>query len=206
MCWKRIKTGAWGGALALLLAASPVWAQLSAVDADGERVTLNPKGKTTLVLVGNDEHEEDLRKAASHVDSVRGRPDFRLYVVVDLQDSLGSFAPELVTNQMKENMNNAVPELRKLYALHGNPADPRADMATFADFDGKLVRALGWKGETEDYLRAVVFDRNGKVVERWGELRKQEYPEMAARVNQALGVTPKAVPAAEAVRVAQPVE
>jgi len=195
---------------AMVLGTLPALGALSAKDADGRMVEINPKGKTTLVLIGNDEHGGALRDAARMVDNVRGRSDFRLYVVVDLQDTFGAdLAPDLVTDRMKENMDNEVPQLRKLYAMHGNNANPRTDMATFADFDGKLVQALGWKDETDDYMRAILFNKDGKVVMRWNELRKENYPAMSSKVNQTLGggavATPKAVPA-KAVRVAQPVQ
>ncbi len=170
-----------------------------AKDADGKNVTLNPAGQTTLILIGNDDHEDDLREAARVVDDIRGNPKFRLYVVVDLRDSLGGIAPNLVYSQMKENMDAEQPQLRELYKLHGNKNNPRKDMATFADFNGQIVDLLGWKDETEDYLRAVLYDKNGRVVQRWNALKKKDYPQMGAKARTEVGGSPvraaKAVPA-----------
>lgn len=205
MYWKNANRD-W---LTLVLSATACWVlafsvasaqyTFGAKDADGKNVTLNPQGQTTLILIGNDDHEDDLRDAARVVDDIRGNPKFRLYVVVDLRDSLGGIAPNLVYSQMKENMDDEQPQLRELYKLHGNKRNPRKDMATFADFDGQIVNMLGWKDETEDDIRAVLYDKNGRVVARWDALKKRDFPKMGAKAREQVGGSPvraaKAVPA-----------
>lgn len=194
MSWKNVNSPVSALALSVavgalvVLAAVPASAQYTfgAVDADGKNVAINRSGQTTLVLIGNDDHEDALREAARVVDDVRGVPSFRLYVVVDLRDSIGSMAPNIVKSQMKESMDEEVPQLRQLYAKHGNRNNPRADMATFADFDGQIVNMLGWKSETEDHMRAVLFDKSGKAVARWDKLRKGDYPQLERQVRQRL--------------------
>lgn len=158
--------------------------EIVVVDSDDRRVKLNEKGIVTLVLVCSEESESACREAGRVMDPYHGTKDFRHRVIVDLRDSWGGMVEALVKMQMRDNMDEEAERLEAVYKSKGSPRDPRKDLSATADFDGAITKRLGFGKPSED-LRAVLFDRNGAVIERWEKVPNSQV--LLQAVSRAVG-------------------
>ncbi|MDE1169919.1 MAG: hypothetical protein PW734_01710 [Verrucomicrobium sp.] len=167
--------------LALPLHAAPV----EGTDVDNRKTVLNASGRVGVVLSSSPATQKATREAGRVLDAYRGRPDFQLFIVVDLRGSIAGALPPIVRGEMRENLNGEAKRLAPFYAANGNAENPRGSLEAFSDFDGKLSRSLGW-AETPEKLRCVVYGKDGQEAARWDDLR--DYAALQAAVKKALGL------------------
>ncbi len=173
--------------LALLGSVSVQAASLQAIDVDDRPVVLNSPGAVTAVISSSPDTQNATRDAGAQLDRYRGRPDFRLVIVVDLRDSLAGIVGGYVRDRMKQNLDAEALRLRPFYRANGNPHNPRPDLEAIPDFDGKIVDSLHWDKDPAR-LRVTVFGRDGHVLRRWDDLK--DYRELDAAVTKGLAPQP----------------
>ena len=171
------------GLLAVATAAAPILA----TDADGRPVAVNAPGKVVAVLSSSPATQDQTRAAGRVLDGYRGRPDFRLVIVVDLRGSFAGVVPGIVRRRMRDELDKEAVRLAPFYRANGNANDPRPDMESIPDFDGTVCKPLGW-AETPGKLRVVLFGADGKPLAHWDDLQPADYPKLHAAARQALGL------------------
>lgn len=164
-------------------AASATTPPIQAVDADDHRVTLNARGRITVVFLCSEQTQKEIRDAAGKIDPFRGLEKFRVVAVVDLRDSLGSMVGGIVKWRMQDDLDDEAERLTPYYRANGNQKNPRPDLSAVPDFNGAICKALGWP-KVSNKLRAVVFGPDGKALKRWDDL--ENYQELYDVVEKAL--------------------
>jgi hypothetical protein len=143
--------------------------KLKAVDADNHTILLNRPGLITLVLGTGEDSQDAARAAGRAMYPLRGRPDFQLIVVVDLRDSIATWAPSIVLAQMRSNLDHEAIALKPYFLKNGNKGNPRNSSYVIPDFSGTICPQLGWT-DTSDHLRGILFGVNGREIERWDKI------------------------------------
>ena len=143
--------------------------KFKAVDADNHSVFINKPGLITLLLGTNQDSQDAARTAGQAMYPFRGRPDFDLVVVVDLRDSIATWAPSIVLSQMRSNLDKEAIEIKPYFLKNGNKSNPRATSYVIADFSGTICPQLGWTGSSDD-LRGILFGGDGREIERWDKI------------------------------------
>ena len=139
--------------------------KLRATDADNRLVILNRLGVVTIVIGTNEDSQDMARKAGVAMYPFQGRPDFQLIVVVDLRDSIATWAPSIVTSQMRSSLDDEAIQLKPHFLANGNRSNPRWSSHVIPDFSGTICPQLGWK-ESSDELRAIIFGADGREFKR----------------------------------------
>ncbi|HEY0257893.1 MAG TPA: hypothetical protein VGC39_10660 [Candidatus Methylacidiphilales bacterium] len=147
----------------------PRYRKFKAVDADNHSVLLNRPGLITLVLGTNEDSQDAARSAGKVMYPFQGRPDFQLVVVVDLRDSLATWAPDIVLSEMRSNLDEEAIELKPYFLKNGNKSNPRYTTYVVPDFKGTICPALGWT-DSSDNLRGILFGADGLEIERWDKI------------------------------------
>lgn len=166
------------------VAPAPAVAPIVVTDAMDKKITLNPQGRVTVILLCTEESQTAARDAGRKVDAFRGLPPFRVIAVVDLRDSLGNMVEGIVKWRMQDELDDESERLTPFYRANGNKNDPRPDLTAVPDFKGTVCKALGWT-KVSNTLRAVVFGPNGQPLQRWDSLT--DYNELYAVVAKAMG-------------------
>ena len=143
--------------------------KIKAVDADNRTILLNRLEMVTLVLGTNEDSQDSARAAGQAMYPLQGRPDFQLVVVVDLRDSIASWAPSLVTAKMRSNMDEEAVELKPYFLKNGNKGDPRKSLVVIPDFSGTICPQLGWTDGSDD-LRGILYGTEGREIARWDKI------------------------------------
>jgi hypothetical protein len=143
--------------------------KLRAVDADNHTILLNRPGLITLVIGTSEDSQDGARAAGKAVYSLQGRPDFQLIIVVDLRDSIATWAPSIVTARMRSNLDQEAIELKPYFLKNGNKSNPRKSLVVIPDFSGTICPQLGWT-EGSDDLRGILFGINGREIARWDKI------------------------------------
>jgi len=121
-------------------------------------------------VLGTSEDSQDAARAAGvAVYPLQGRPDFQLIVVVDLRDSIATWAPSIVTARMRSSLDDEAIELKPYFLKNGNKSNPRYSSYVIPDFKGTICPQLGWTGSS-DHLRGIVFGVDGREIERWDKV------------------------------------
>lgn len=178
-------------------AAAALAAPFKVVDADNHKILLNRPGMVSLVIGTSEDSQDAAREAGKAVYPFQGLPDFQLIVVVDLHDSVASWVPSVVINQMRSSLDKEAIELKPYFVKNGNKNNPRSFSHVVADFTGTTSTQLGWP-ETADYLHAVLFGPDGHEAKRWNKVESMD--DMATAVKAALvahrtSLSPPAPPA-----------
>jgi hypothetical protein len=119
------------------------------------------------VIIGTSEDSQDAaRRAGRAMYPFQGMPDFQLIVVVDLRDSIASWAPGVVIDHMRRSLDEEAVELKPYYLVNGNKNNPRRFCHVVPDFKGTIVPQLNWNG-TPDELHAIVYGADGREIHRW---------------------------------------
>jgi len=168
MYWKRwpdLARTAFLAALASCLFAGGSPAQLINTPA-----SIAPVAAHYRKFKGTSEDSQDAARAAGKaMYPLRGRPDFQLIVVVDLRDSIATWAPSIVLSRMRANLDDEAIALKPYFLKNGNKSDPRKSSHVIADFSGTICPQLGWtKGS--DNLRGILFGADGREIERWDKI------------------------------------
>jgi hypothetical protein len=137
---------------------------MTILDCRKENLPLNPPAAFTLVLQGTPSLEKELRDFGAEFDDQLVRTDFRLIVVVDLSRHPGRFLPDTVRGQMRANLARKR-EILKTKAILPPPKQEFA-MYSAPDFDGAIVKQLGFKGDTSE-LRVVLYSSQAEEPKRW---------------------------------------
>jgi len=143
--------------------------KFKAVDADNHTVLINRPGLVTLLLGTSEDSQDAARAAGAAMYPLRGRPDFQLIVVVDLRDSIATWAPSIVLSQMRSNLDQEAIALKPYFLKNGNKSNPRPSSYVIADFSGTICPQLGWT-EGSDNLRGILFGVDGREIERWDKI------------------------------------
>lgn len=147
----------------------PPFHKFRAVDADNHTVLINRPGLITLLLGTSEDSQDAARAAGVAMYPFRGRPDFQLIVVVDLRDSIATWAPSIVLSQMRSNLDREAIALKPYFLKNGNRSNPRLSSYVIADFSGTICPQLGWT-EGSDDLRGILFGIDGREIERWDKI------------------------------------
>lgn len=133
---------------------------------------------------------ETTREFGSSLYGWQGRDGFRVAVVVDLRQSLGTLFKGWTLGTMKANLDEEGIQIQPWYRANGNLGNPRVDLCAIADFDGKVSEALGW-GADENQMKVTLFGRDGQKI--WGTKNAKSPALMLREVQKILGA-PVAMP------------
>ena len=143
--------------------------KIKASDADNHMILINRPGVLTVVI-GTDEDSQDAARAAGKVMyPLQGRPDFQLIVVVDLRDSIATWAPSIVLSRMRASLDGEAIELKPYFLKNGNKSNPRYGTFVIPDFSGTVCPQLGWPKGSDD-LRGILFGVDGREIMRWDKI------------------------------------
>jgi hypothetical protein len=92
-----------------------------------------------------------------------------LIVVVDLRNSIATWAPSLAIMQMRSNLDEEAIALKPYYLKNGNRSNPRNSSYVIPDFSGTICPQLDWP-ENSDDLRGILFGADGREIKRWDKL------------------------------------
>ena len=157
--------------------------KIVAVDADNRKVLVNRPGVVTIVVGTNEDSQDGARAAGKAVYPFQGRSDFQLIVVVDLRDSIATWAPSIVTGRMRSSLDEEAIELKPYYLKNGNKNDPRKSSYVIPDFSGTVCPQLGWP-TSSDNLRGILFGPDGREIERWDNL--DDMAQMQTEIHAAI--------------------
>jgi hypothetical protein len=143
--------------------------KIRAIDADNHNILLNRLGAVTLVIGTSEDSQDAAREAGKAMYPFEGRPDFQLMVVVDLRDSLATWAPSIVYNRMRASLDDEAIELKPYFLANGNKSNPRSSCHVVPDFKGAVCPLLGWPDSSGD-LRGVLFGADGREIKRWDKI------------------------------------
>ena len=137
-------------------AATPV---ITGQDANNKTVTINGKGRYTLVLYTNPDLEEESRSISLALDKYRAKSNFEFIRVVDLRGGVPPGMRSIVKGHISEEEVKETARLKKAGIKPGNPAP------ILPDFTGPTLDTLGWE-KIYDEVQVVLFDAKGKEVKR----------------------------------------
>ena len=138
-------------------------------DADNHQVLINRPGVVTVCLGTNEDSQDAARAAGKVMYPLQGRPDFQLMVVVDLRDSIATWAPSIVLNRMRASLDAEAIELKPYFLKNGNKTNPRFSSHVIPDFSGTICPQLGWP-DGSDTLRGILFGVDGREIMRWDKI------------------------------------
>jgi hypothetical protein len=144
----------------------PQVAKIKAVDADNHKIILNKPGFISVIVGTSEDSQNAARRAGRAMYPFQGMPDFQLIVVVDLRDSIASWAPSIVIDHMRRSLDQEALELKPYFLKNGNKNNPRRSCHVVPDFKGTIVPQLNWTG-TPDELHAIVYGADGREIRRW---------------------------------------
>jgi len=147
----------------------PPLRKFKALDADNRTILINRPGLITLLLGTSEDSQDAARAAGKAMYPLQGRPDFQLIVVVDLRDSIATWAPSIVLAQMRSNLDREAIELKPYFLKNGNKSNPRKSSYVIADFSGTICPQLAWTGSSDD-LRGILFGADGREIKRWDKI------------------------------------
>jgi|GEM_PF-1139221 len=163
--------------------------KFKAVDADNHNILINKPGQVTLLLGTNQDSQDAARAAGQAMYPFRGRLDFDLVVVVDLRDSIASWAPSIVLAEMRSNLDKEAIGLKPYFLQNGNKSNPRNSSHVIADFTGTICPDLGWPRHSDD-LRGILFGGDGREIKRWEKI--EDMAQLQAEVRAAIEAFDKA--------------
>jgi hypothetical protein len=140
--------------------------KIKAVDADNHKIILNKPGMISVIVGTSEDSQNAARRAGRAMYPFQGMPDFQLIVVVDLRDSIASWAPSIVIDHMRRSLDQEAIELKPYFLQNGNKGNPRRSCHVVPDFKGTIVPQLNWSG-TPDELHAIVYGADGREIRRW---------------------------------------
>jgi len=143
--------------------------KFKAVDADNHSILINRPGVITVLLGTSEDSQDAARAAGKALYPFQGRPDFQLVVVVDLRDSIATWAPSIVLSQMRSNLDKEAIEQKPYYLKNGNKGNPRKSSYVIADFSGTICPQLGWTSGSDD-LRGILFGVDGREIQHWDKI------------------------------------
>jgi hypothetical protein len=143
--------------------------KIKAMDADNHLILINRPGVVTVVLGTNEDSQDAARAAGKVMYPLQGRPDFQLIVVVDLRNSMATWAPSVVYAQMRSNLDDQALELKPYFLQNGNKSNPRLTSYVIPDFTGTVCPLLGWP-DGSDSLRGILYGVDGKELARWDKI------------------------------------
>ncbi len=123
----------------------------------------------TLLLGTSEDSQDAARAAGNAMYPLRGRPDFQLIVVVDLRNSIATWAPSIVLSQMRSNLDKEAIALKPYFLKNGNKSNPRTSSYVIADFSGTICPQLGWTSGSDE-LRGILFGIDGREIQRWDKI------------------------------------
>jgi hypothetical protein len=129
-----------------------------AVDADGH-VTL-------LVLTTRENLPKAELVGERAPDFCLGNPEYRMITIVKFGKHSAPIR-SLIDQVIRHHLEAEAEKLQKRYAENKIEKSARADVFAVADFDGTASSQLG--GESPDF-RVFVFNRAGKLLQRWDEV------------------------------------
>ena len=135
--------------------------KIKAMDADNHQVLINHPGAVTIVLGTNEDSQDAARAAGKVMYPLQGRPDFQLIVVVDLRDSIATWAPSIVLSRMRSSLDDEAIDLKPYFLKNGNKTNPRLSSHVIPDFSGTVCPQLGWTTGSDD-LRGILFGIDGR--------------------------------------------
>jgi hypothetical protein len=139
------------------------------MDADNHQVLINHPGAVTIVLGTNEDSQDAARAAGKVMYPLQGRPDFQLIVVVDLRDSIATWAPSIVLSRMRSSLDDEAIDLKPYFLKNGNKTNPRLSSHVIPDFSGTVCPQLGWTTGSDD-LRGILFGIDGREIARWDKI------------------------------------
>jgi len=144
--------------------------KIKAVDADNHTVLVNRPGVITIVIGTSEDSQDAARAAGKAMYPFQGRPDFQLIVVVDLRDSIATWAPSIATGRMRSSLDEEAIELKPYFLKNGNKGNPRKSLVVIPDFSGTICPQLGWINDGSEDLRGILFGVDGREIQRWDKI------------------------------------
>ena len=143
--------------------------KIRALDCDNHSILINHPGFVSVVLGTSEDSQDAARAAGKVMYPLQGRPDFQLVVVVDLRNSMATWAPSVVYSQMRSNLDDQALELKPYFLQNGNKGNPRLTSYVIPDFSGTVCPLLGWN-DSSDSLRGILYGVDGKEITRWDKI------------------------------------
>jgi hypothetical protein len=141
-----------------------------ATDADNHVVTLNKQNVVTLLLYTSEDSQDAAQRAGREMYPLQGRMDFQLVVVVDLRDSIATWAPSIAVSEMRARLDKEAVTLKPYFLQNHNKSNPRDSSYVIPDFNGATCTQLGWT-EGSDELRGILFGADGREIKRWEKIK-----------------------------------
>ena len=144
-------------------------ARLTFRDVDGRDLS-TAAGYVTIITVATRQDEDKARAVADLVpDRYVGDARYRYVTMVNFERKLARPLHGLTRAIIRQRLDAEAKKLKPNYEAKKIARDPRRDIYVVADFDGSAVAQLGLAPESQQ-LAVFVFNRQGKLIQRWNEL------------------------------------
>lgn len=144
-------------------------ARLTFRDVDGNNLS-TAAGYVTIITVATRQDEGNAKAVADLVpDRYIGDPRYRYVTLVNFERKLARPLHGLTRAIIRQRLDAEAKKLKPKYEAKKIARDPRRDIYVVADFDGSAVAQLGLAPESQQ-LAVFVFNREGKLIQRWNEL------------------------------------
>jgi hypothetical protein len=143
--------------------------KIKATDCDNHPILVNRPGILTVVIGTSEDSQDAARQAGKVMYPLQGRPDFQLVVVVDLRNSIATWAPSIVLSRMRASLDDEAIDLKPYFLKNGNKGNPRNSLYVIPDFSGTICPQLNWPDGSDD-LRGVLFGTDGREITRWDKI------------------------------------
>jgi len=171
--------------LLLLFAAAAVAGETGDIlSCDGKKVSFSIPGKVVVILASSQPLADQTREFGKALYGWQGREEFRVIVVVDLRNSLGTLFKGWTTGKMRADLDEEAERLIPWYRANQNMRNPRGDLCGVADFSGKATDFLAW-GQDDTKMKVKIFGKSGDVV--WSDMDAKTPETLRHEVGKLLG-------------------
>jgi hypothetical protein len=155
---------------------------LSFIDVDRHELS-TADGHVTIVAVMVRADADKARAVGDRVpNEYKGDPSFRFVTLINFQNNVPSVFRAVTETLIRHRLDQEAPRVQKIYDDKRLTRKARNDLFVVADFDGSAVAKLGLEATSNAFV-VFVFDRKGRLTNRWSEVPPAEA--LAAALKQA---------------------
>lgn len=141
----------------------------SLTDVDQRRLSSGDGHVTIIVIAGR----EEAKKARVIGDRVPrpyvGDPKFRFITLINFRGNIFGPFRGLTTGLIRRRLDTEAKRIQQIYTEKGLKRNARQDLFAVADYDGAAVTQFGFSPNYATFT-VFVFDENGRVRGRWGDV------------------------------------